>query len=157
SKLCGSRGWRVTEADNSRQEIVVFREQEVEPRPGLNVELTLDMIIQHIVESELAKAMEEHTPISASAVVVRPRTGEILAMATLPNYDPNQPNKAEMDWMRNRVIADTAEPGSTFKIVVISAALNENLIGLDDTFDCEHGHWQFMGHWLHDDHGGNGI
>jgi cell division protein FtsI/penicillin-binding protein 2 len=71
-------------------------------------------------------------------------------MATLPNYDPNHP--IPDDSMRNRVIADTAEPGSTFKIVVISAALNENLIGLDDTFDCEHGAWQFMGRWLHDDH-----
>jgi len=157
SKLCGSRGWRVTEADNHRQEIVVYREQEVEPRPGLNVVLTLDIIIQHIVESELAEAVKEHTPISASAIVVRPRTGEILAMATLPNYDPNMTNKTEMDWMRNRVIADTAEPGSTFKIVTISAALNENLIGLDDMIDCEHGIWQFMGHSLHDDHGGHGL
>jgi len=164
SKLCGSRGWRVTEADNHRQEIAVYREQEVEPRPGLNVVLTLDMIVQHIVESELAEAVKEHTPISASAVVVRPRTGEILAMATLPNYDPNMTNKTEMDAMRktemdamrNRVIADTAEPGSTFKIVTISAALNESLIGLDEMIDCEHGAWQFMGHWLHDDHGGHG-
>src|SRR5204862_8311076 len=102
SKLAGIRGWRVTEADNQRQEIVVYREQEVEPRPGLNVVLTLDLILQHMVESELAKVMKLHTPLSASAVVVRTRTGEILAMATLPNYDPNQPSKAEMDELRNR-------------------------------------------------------
>ena len=156
SKLTGIRGWRVTEADNWRREIVVYREQEVEPRAGLNVVLTLDLVIQHIVEAELAEAMKKHTPISASAVVVRPRTGEILAMATLPNYDPNQPNKAEMDTMRNRIIADTAEPGSTFKIVVISAALNEKVVSLTDIFDCERGHWQFMGRPLHDDHGGYG-
>ena len=155
-QLCGIRGWRVTEADNRRREIVVYREQEVEPRPGLNVVLTLDMVIQHIVESELAEAMKEHTPISASAMVVRPRTGEILALATLPNYDPNQPNKAEMDDLRNRIIADHMEPGSTFKIVVISAALNENLVTPNDTFDCEHGQWHFMGRPLHDDHGGYG-
>ena len=154
--LCGVRGWRVTEADNRRREIVVYREQEVEPRPGLNVVLTLDMIVQHIVESELAEAVKEHTPLSASALVVRPRTGEILAMATLPNYDPNQPNKAEQSEMRNRVIADTAEPGSTFKIVVVSGALNENVVTLSDTFDCEQGHWQFMGKPLRDDHGGHG-
>jgi len=157
SKLAGMRGWRVTEADNRRQEIVVHREQEVEARPGLNVVLTLDMVIQHIVETELADAMHTHQPISASAMVVRPRTGELLAMATLPSYDPNQPNKAEMDDLRNRIIADTYEPGSTFKIVVVSAALNENLVNLEDTFDCEHGHWQFMGKVLHDDHGGYGL
>ena len=157
-KLSGVRGWRVTQADNKRREIVVYREQEVEARPGLNVVLTLDMIIQHIVESELAEVMKEHSPISATAIVVRPRTGAILAMATLPNYDPNRPSKAkEMDDLRNRAIADTAEPGSTFKIVVISAALNENLVTLNDEFDCEHGHWQFMGRTLKDDHGGYGM
>src|SRR5438477_2440242 len=157
SKLTGMRGWRVTEADNQRQEIVVYREQEVEPRPGLNVVLTIDMVLQHIVEAELSNAMKTNAPISASCVVVRPRTGEVLAMATLPNYDPNQPNKAEMDEMRNRIIADTMEPGSTFKIVVVSGALNENLVTLNDTFDCEHAHWQFMGRPLHDDHGGYGL
>jgi cell division protein FtsI/penicillin-binding protein 2 len=78
-------------------------------------------------------------------------------MATLPNYDPNQPNKAEMETLRNRAIADTIEPGSTFKIVTISAALNEGLVTLEDQFDCEHGHWQFMGLPLHDDHGGHGM
>jgi cell division protein FtsI/penicillin-binding protein 2 len=154
SKLCGIRGWRLTEADNSRREIVIYREQEVEPRPGLNVVLTLDLVIQHIVEMELAEAMKQHTPLSASALVIRPRTGQILAMATLPDYDPNQSNKADFDSMRNRIIADTVEPGSTFKIVVVSAALNENLVKLNDVFDCEHGSWHFMGRPLHDDHGG---
>ena len=71
---------------------MVYRGQEVEPRPGLNVVLTIDVVIQSIVEAQLAEAMKKHSPISASAVVVRPRTGEILALATLPNYDPNQPS-----------------------------------------------------------------
>jgi cell division protein FtsI/penicillin-binding protein 2 len=157
SKLCGIRGWRVTEADNQRQEIVVYREQEVEPHHGLNVVLTIDMVLQQIVESELASAMKTLMPISASAIVVRPRTGEILAMATLPNYDPNQPNKAQLDQLRNRIISDIVEPGSTFKIVVVSAALNEKLLGLNDMFDCEHGLWHFMGRPLRDDHGGYGT
>lgn len=157
SKLTGIRGWRVTEADNSRQEIVVYREQEVEARPGLNVVLTLDLVLQHIVEAELAKVMKTESPISASSIIVRPRTGEILAMATLPNYDPNEPNKAEMEALRNRVIADMAEPGSTFKIVVVSAALNENVVTLNDVFDCEHSRWYYLGHLLRDDHGGYGA
>jgi cell division protein FtsI/penicillin-binding protein 2 len=80
SKLSGVRGWRLPEADRQRREIVSFRDQDVEPRDGLNVVLTLDSVIQHIVESALAEAMERHAPVSVSAIVVRPRTGEILAM-----------------------------------------------------------------------------
>ena len=71
-----------------------MREQDVEPHDGLNVVLTIDSVVQHIVESALAEAMEKHSPISISGIVVRPRTGEILAMATLPNFDPNNPGAA---------------------------------------------------------------
>jgi len=112
--------------------------------------LTIDSVVQHIVESALADAMEKHSPISISGTVVRPRTGEILALATLPNFDPNNPGAASADARRNRVIADVAEPGSTFKIVVVSGALNEGVVRLSDTFDCEHGHFHFAGRPLHD-------
>ena len=156
-KLRGVCGWRATETDNRKREIVVNREQEVEPRPGLNAVLTLDMVIQNIVETELAEVMKKHTPLSASALVVRPRTGEILAMATCPNYDPNSPGTAPLEARRNRIITDVIEPGSTFKIVVVSAALNDNLIDLNDTFDCERGSWRFMGRVLHDHDGGYGT
>jgi cell division protein FtsI/penicillin-binding protein 2 len=94
--------------------------------------------------------MEKHSPISASGIVVRPKTGEVLAMATLPNYDPNTYNHWPYDFMRNRVIADLAEPGSTFKIVVVSGALNDGSVGLNDTFYCEDGLWLFAGVKLHD-------
>ena len=155
-KLCGHRGWRVTEKDNRNREIVIYREQEVEPRPGLNVVMTIDVVIQSIVESQLAEAMKKHSPVSASAVVVRPRTGEILALATLPNYDPNQPGNFA-DPRRNRIISDRIEPGSTFKIVVVSGALNEHLVTLQDKFDCELGNWHYMGKSLHDHDGGYPI
>ncbi len=157
SRLRGVRGWRVTETDRRKREIVVNREQEVEARSGLNVVLTIDMVIQSIVETELAEAMKKHTPISASAMVVRPRTGEILAMATLPNYDPNRPGDFPEGHWRNRIITDRVEPGSTFKIVVVSAALNEDLITLNDQFDCERGNWRYMGRDLHDHGGGYGV
>src|SRR5262249_23325089 len=94
--------------------------------------------------------MEKHTPISISGLVIRPRTGEILAMATLPTYDPNQPGASPTDARRNRVISDVMEPGSTFKIVVVSGALNDNTVTLNDQFDCEHGHFPFAGRVLHD-------
>ena len=156
TKLAGSRGWRVTETDRKQREVMTLREQDVEPQDGLNVVLTIDSVIQHIVETALADAMEKQSPISICGVVVRPRTGEILAMATLPNYDPNDLNRAPIDALRNRVIADVAEPGSTFKIVVVSGALNEGLVRLTDCFDCEHGLWFYAGRKLRD-HEGYGV
>jgi cell division protein FtsI/penicillin-binding protein 2 len=150
SKLKGVRGWRVSEKDGKQRELVSRREQDVEARDGMNVVLTIDSVIQHIVETALAEAMEKHSPVSISGIVVRPRTGEILALATLPNYDPNNPGFATPEARRNRVIADVAEPGSTFKIVVISGALNDRTVSLADNFDCEHGHFWYAGRNLHD-------
>ena len=150
SKLSGVRGWRRTETDNRGRELVTLREQDVDARDGLNVVLTLDAYVQHIVEAALADAMEKHSPISISAIVARPRTGEILAMATLPDYNPNNPGAAPADARRNRVISDVVEPGSTFKIVPVSGALNDQLVNLTDVFYCEHGHFAFAGRTLHD-------
>lgn len=149
-KLAGVAGWRLTEADRRGRELVSLRNQDLEARDGLNVVLTVDSVIQNIVEKALADAMEKHTPVSASGIVIRPKTGEILAMATLPNFDPNNPGAASADARRNRVISDVVEPGSTFKIVVVSGALNDHVVGLNDMFDCEHGHFAFAGRVLHD-------
>jgi len=157
AKLAGYRGWRVTETDHGKREVVAGREQDVRAMDGLNVVLTIDSVIQHILESALADGMEKHSPISISGVVVRPATGEILAMATLPTFDPNLPGSFSADSRRNRVIADIAEPGSTFKIVVVSAGLNEGLVKLTDIFDCEHGLFVFGGRKLHDHGKGYGL
>jgi cell division protein FtsI/penicillin-binding protein 2 len=150
AKLAGVNGWRETEVDRLRHEVVTRREQQVEAHHGLNAFLTIDSVIQNIVESELADAMAKHTPISISGIVVRPRTGEILALATLPDFDPNNTRATSFDALRDRVIADFAEPGSTFKIVVVSGALNDGAVRLTDTFDCEHGHFFFANRTLHD-------
>lgn len=149
SRLSGVAGWRVAETDRAQHELVALRDEDVRPRDGLNVVLTIDSVIQEIVETSLAKAMREHTPRSITGIVVRPSTGEILAMATLPNYDPNRPNTISPE-TRNRCITDVMEPGSTFKIVVVSAALNEGVVRLTDQFDCEQGHFAFAGRILHD-------
>ncbi len=154
SRLRGTGGWRITETDRRQHEIVVFRGQDVEPRPGLSAVLTIDMYIQNILETQLAEAMKKFTPKSVCGVVVRPRTGEILAMASLPDYDPNRPGDFELDSLRNRVITDRIEPGSTFKIVVVSAALNEGTATLQDVFNCENGSWMFKGRLLRDHDGG---
>ncbi len=156
SKLTGTPGWRRTELDSRKREILSFRDQDVAPRNGLNVVLTLDAGIQNIVETELAEGMKKNQPISISCIVVRPRTGEILAMATLPNFDANEPGKYPIEALRNRVVCDIAEPGSTFKIVPISAGLNEGIVSLNDVFNCEMGRFAFAGKVLHDAHHGFG-
>lgn len=150
SGLSGVPGWRVTEMDRRRQELVSLRDQDVQPRDGYNVVLTIDGVIQHIVESALTNAMDKHTPISITGIVIRPQTGEILAMATLPDFDPNNPGASSADARRDRVISDIMEPGSTFKIVVVSGALNEGVVQLTDSFDCDHGHFAYAGRILHD-------
>ena len=150
AKLTGVRGWRVTQKDGRQREVVPMREEDIEPRDGLNVVLTIDSVIQHIVETALAEAKDKHSPVSISGIVIRPRTGEVLAMATLPNFDPNHLESASVEQRRNRVITDAPEPGSTFKIVVVSGALNDSTVHLEDVFDCEHRHFWYRGTELHD-------
>ena len=142
----------MTETDSRRREVVALRGQDVTPRDGLNVVLTLDSVLQHHLETALAEAMQKHEPISITGIVVRPRSGEILAMATLPNFDPNCPGAVSADARRNRIITDIMEPGSTFKIVVVSGALNDGVVRLQDQFDCENGRFAFAGRILHDHH-----
>ena len=150
SKLAGVRGWLRTETDVRRRELVVYRDQDVEACNGQNVILTIDSGLQNIVETELAAGMVNHSPVSISSVVVRPKTGEILAMATLPTYDPNRFNTVEPEILKNRILADILEPGSTFKIVVVSAGLDEGKLKLTDTFHCENGRFAYAGRVLHD-------
>lgn len=155
SRLKGTGGWRLTEMDGRQHEMVVFREQDVEPRPGLTAVLSIDMFIQNALETQLAEAMKKFSPKSVCGMVVRPRTGEVLAMASLPDYDPNRPGDyTDLDVLRNRVIADHIEPGSTFKIVVVAAALNEGNTTLNDMFYCENGNWLYKGRILRDHDGG---
>ena len=149
SSLSGVAGWRVTATDSKQRELVAYRDEDVRPRDGLNVVLTIDSAIQHNLEVAMADAMQKHTPHSITGIILRPQTGEILAMASMPNYDPNTLATVTPE-TRNRVITDVVEPGSTFKIVVVSGALNEGAIKLTDQFDCERGHFAFAGKILHD-------
>ncbi|MCI0538160.1 MAG: penicillin-binding protein 2 [Verrucomicrobiales bacterium] len=149
--LTGIPGWRKTEMYRKR-ELATYRGEEIAPRNGHNVVLTIDAGVQHILEAELADAVQKYSPASACGIVVRPHTGEIVAMATLPTFDPNNPGASPPEAWRNRVITDTYEPGSTFKIVAVSGALNDGLVTLQSQFDCEHGHFWYANHRLKDDH-----
>lgn len=152
SVLDGVNGWVQTEMDSARREIVVRRDQNVAAREGLDAYLTIDAGVQHIVEVALADAYAKHSPLSVSCAVIRPKTGEVLAMANLPTFDPNHPGAVtNAEDRRNHFVADMWEPGSTFKTVVISGALNEKMINLQTQFDCENGAFWFNGRLLHDD------
>lgn len=150
SKLNGVGGWRELEMGGNRAELVMNRQREVEAQDGLNAVLTLDAALQHILETELAEIMFKYNPVSASGIMLRPRTGEILAMGSRPTYDPNDPGKSPIAALKNRMTVDSYEPGSTFKIVSIGAALNEGLAKLGEPIDCERGVWNYKGKPLHD-------
>ena len=152
SELEGVRGWRETETDRSRREVVAFREYNVKPRDGMNVVLTIDANVQYIAEKGLEALCAKHTPASAGVVVVDPQTGAILALANRPTFDPNKPGDSNAANRRNRVITDVFEPGSTFKIVAVSGALNEGVVRLHDRFHCENGSFYFAGKVLRDHH-----
>ena len=103
--LRGQDGWRETERDGRRREMAQFREREVEPADGLNVALSVDLMVQHIVEKEIARLAAEFDPQSVSIIVSEPSTGAVLAMANYPTYDPNEfynTKKYPIDSQRNR-------------------------------------------------------
>lgn len=150
--LQGRSGYETIERDRKGREIRVLREETLTPRDGYDVVLTVDQVIQHIVEVELEQAMVAYHPQAGMIIVSRPKTGEILAMSCRPTFDLNDPGKSPADARRNRCISDVAEPGSTFKIVVCSGALNDGLVTLESRFDCHNGQFLYGGRVLHDAH-----
>jgi len=150
--LQGTDGFRYIETDRTGKELVPYRGQERAARDGCDVKLTIDLSLQNILEAELDAACAEFKPKDASAIMMRPQTGEILAMASRPTFDPNKPGEAAPDQEKNRSIVDMVEPGSTFKIVTTSAVLEEKLVTPDTTVFCENGHFQYAGRVLRDAH-----
>jgi cell division protein FtsI (penicillin-binding protein 3) len=132
-------------------EVGMTIERQLEP-----VRLSLDLRVQHIVRDELAAAMQRYRAIAAGAVVLNAKTGEVLAMSSLPDYDPNMPAQAlEKDRM-NRMSAGTFEMGSTFKAFTTAMALDSGLVTLQDSFDARRP-IRIAGHTISDFHGKNSI
>jgi cell division protein FtsI/penicillin-binding protein 2 len=107
-----------------------------EPQPGADLYLTLDAAVQHMVERELQRAVEQRRARRGSAVFLDPATGAVLAMASFPAFDPNEFASYPQGSWRNRTMMDAYEPGSTFKIVTAAAALESGLVHADDLLDC---------------------
>ena len=148
--LEGEDGERIVVSDAAGRPYRVYQLGGKPPVPGASIYLTIDPDLQQIVESELAAGVDSFGADNGMAVFLEPSTGEVLAMACYPDYDPNEPEKSDVDLRRIRQITDGYEPGSTFKIVAFSALLEKNAIALDETVDCEMGSWAFCNGVIHD-------
>ncbi len=147
--LVGTSGWGVLLRD-ARQERLGLWEKLVMPHNGYNLILTIDEVIQFIVEQELDRIVDNFHPRGGSIVVMNPLTGEILALANRPTFDLNKTSQTDDKIKRNRAITDLIEPGSVFKIITASAALEETDINEQDRFFCENGAYPVANHILHD-------
>jgi cell division protein FtsI (penicillin-binding protein 3) len=147
--LKGESGFALFLKD-ARQKKLELSEKMISPRDGYDLILSIDEIIQYIAERELDKAFKNYHAKGASIVVMDPHTGEILALANRPTVDLSEPSAINKDGMRNRAICDLFEPGSVFKIVTLSAALEEKKVVEEDRFFCENGSYRVVNHILHD-------
>ncbi|MBI5124257.1 MAG: hypothetical protein HZA72_02430 [Candidatus Omnitrophica bacterium] len=154
--LKGQGGWLVSMQDAKRNLLKSYREDLLPPKNGYSLILTIDEVMQNIAERELYKMYEKYHAKGASIIVMDPKNGDILALANFPNYDLNNPGKRSAESIRNRAINDFFEPGSIFKIVTASTALEENAVNFNDRFDCENGAWKVGKRVLHD-HRPHGI
>ena len=127
-----------------------FASVEKQPEAGNNVVLTMDQNIQYVAEHELERAMDETHAIAGTVIVENPHTGEILALANRPTFNPNIRKEIRNEALKDRAVSDVFEPGSTFKIVTVSAALEEKVTRPDEVFDCQMGSIVINGMRIHD-------
>lgn len=123
-----------------------------EPKHGHSIQLTIDILLQRIVEYELKQGVANAQAQSGAVVAIDPATGEVMAMASYPNFNPNKLRINDPNTMKNRAIGDLYEPGSTFKVITAAAAINEGLIEADDMVDGLNGTQQYKDHTIIDDH-----
>jgi cell division protein FtsI (penicillin-binding protein 3) len=142
--------------DGGRKTLWLNSSAPPEPAESCGVKLTLDSFIQYVVESELEKTVQKYRARSAEVVVMDAGTREVLAMASWPFFDPNIiPEKKDPNEEigRDHAISDAYEPGSTFKVFLMSAALDQNVVREHDKINCEGGSCMLAGHTIKDVHG----
>jgi len=149
--LGGTPGERWVERDARHNEIAGYQTRETPAIDGCDVTLTIKTTVQHVVEDELDQIVQTYSPHGAYIIVMNPHTGEIMAMGSRPNFDPNDHKTFTRERIDDRCITDMVEPGSIFKIITLSAALNEKLLTLDTPIFCENGSYYYGGRILHDD------
>ena len=150
ARIRGREGKMLLQTD-ARRRAMSSREERL-PTAGDGLELTIDEYLQFIADRELRNAVAESGASGGSAVILQPYTGEILALANSPTFNPNAFNASDIVARRNRAVQDLYEPGSTFKIVTASAAIEEGLIRTIDQIDCSPGYITFGSRVIRDTH-----
>ena len=145
-QLAGVAGYRTVERTRRSSEILPGIDSQSPPVDGANVELTINMGLQEIVEAALQRAVNEFSPEKIMAVFMDPASGEVLAMASRPDFD----QETRRGTRKIHPVADRYEPGSTFKVVALAAAFDQNLITLDSVFFCHNGRYRAPGLFLSD-------
>ncbi len=148
-------GWWESEKDGRRREMAHLRVRDVPPEDGLNVQLSIDSAVQHLIETELAFIAQSYTPQKASIIVSDAKSGFILGLANYPTYDLNDYGHASEDSQRNVAMTDQLDPGSTFKIVSAAGALEAGLVTPRTRFNCSIDSIEYKGRvrrFIPDDH-----
>jgi cell division protein FtsI (penicillin-binding protein 3) len=149
AKISGEPGQLFVERDASGKP---YDGYEIAAKPGQTVILTIDQTIQYQAEQALQAAVQQSRAKSGSVIVLDPRNGEILALANAPTFDPNRVSDAKPETRSNWALQNIYEPGSTFKVVAFSAALEKKLARVDERIDCQMGAITVAGRVVHDHH-----
>jgi cell division protein FtsI (penicillin-binding protein 3) len=152
STILGNTGYMITERDALGRNIAIMNTVIKDSSPGKSVILTLDKTIQFIAEKELAKAVTDSNAKAGMALVMESDTGKVLAMANYPTFNPNAYSRYSLAQLRNHVVTDSFEPGSTFKVFTIAAAIDSDTVKASDVYNCENGVYKIAGRTIHDDH-----
>jgi len=147
--LKGEPGWSQMLRDARQRELLIEKNY-VAPRDGFNLVLTIDETIQYLAERALDKAFKQHNARGATIIIMNPKTGEILALANRPTYNLSDFRKSNLENRTNRAVSYVYEPGSVFKIVAATAALEGDVAKEKDKFFCENGSFRVGNHILHD-------
>jgi len=147
----GEFGSSVVEQDALGRKVMVQGVERLEVPPGADIHLTLNASIQSLVEKQLEATVTRFRAKAGRAVLVEPFTGEVLAMANFPFFNPNRFTRFPSHRWRNRSVTDSFEPGSTFKVIGAAAALEEGIVGKEDIFYCELGRYSYGGRIIHDE------
>ncbi len=148
NKISGKPGRMLLASDARRH---TFHSTDWQGVPGKSVVLTIDQKIQYAAEKALAAQVEKSHAAGGVAIVQNPNTGEILAIANAPTFDPNNINASAMQARLDRAVGWVYEPGSTFKVIAVAAALEEKLTSPNESIDCQGGKIMLAGHTIHDD------
>ena len=149
-QLSGISGWVVKQVNGEGRSQFKTSFPMKPPVDGSNIQLTIDLEYQSILQEELARRMDEAKAKGAMGILMDPQTGAVLAMASLPDYDPNNPSSSPLENQKNKVITDQFEPGSTYKVVAATAAVATKTVSLFDEFYCEDGQLTVAGKTISD-------